>query len=76
MGKRDFLEKLLDGAGVEWLPLGDVVHLQRGKRLVKKQLGESGEYAVYQNSMTPREQRAKLVIVMLISGQLMTFISA
>lgn len=49
----NYLEKLLDGVEVEWLPLGEVVNLQRGKRLVKSQLEESGKYAVYQNSMTP-----------------------
>ena len=36
MSKLSYLEKLLDGAEVAWLPLGDVVQLQRGKRLVKK----------------------------------------
>ena len=53
MNHISFIEKLLDGVGVEWKPLGNVVKLQRGKRLVKKQLEESGNYAVYQNSMTP-----------------------
>ncbi len=38
---------------VEWKTLGEVVKLQRGKRLVKSQLEEFGNYAVYQNSMTP-----------------------
>ncbi len=38
---------------VEWKRLGEVVKLQRGKRLVKSQLEEAGAYAVYQNSMTP-----------------------
>jgi type I restriction enzyme, S subunit len=33
--------------------LGDVVKLQRGRRLVKSELEDQGEYAVYQNSMTP-----------------------
>ena len=48
-----YLEKLLDGAEVEWKALGDVINFQRGKRLVRSQLEESGAYAVYQNSMTP-----------------------
>ena len=49
----DFLETPLDGANVDWMPLGDVVTVQRGKRLVKSQLEEIGNYAVFQNSMTP-----------------------
>ena len=48
-----FLEKLLDGATVEWLRVGDVLSPQRGRRLVKSQLEEVGSYAVYQNSMKP-----------------------
>jgi len=48
-----FMEKLLDGAEMEWKALSEVVKLQRGKRLVKSQLEEFGNYAVYQNSMTP-----------------------
>jgi len=39
--------------GVEFKELGDVVNLQRGRRLVKSQLEESGDFAVYQNSLTP-----------------------
>ena len=53
MSDLGFLEKLLDGADVEWNPLGEVVHIQRGKRLVRSQLEETGDFAVYQNSMTP-----------------------
>jgi len=53
MSKLSYLEKLLNGAEVEWKSLGDVVDLQRGRRLVKSQLETSGKYAVYQNSMTP-----------------------
>lgn len=48
-----FTGRLLDGVEVEWKALGDVVNFQRGKRLVKSQLEESGKFAVYQNSMTP-----------------------
>lgn len=33
--------------------LGQVVNLQRGKRLVKKQLTAAGSFPVYQNSLTP-----------------------
>lgn len=53
MSKLSFMERLLDGAKVEWKPLGEVVELQRGKRLVKSQLETAGKYAVYQNSMIP-----------------------
>ena len=53
MSSVDFLDQLLDGAEVEWKALGDVINFQRGKRLVRSQLEESGAYAVYQNSMTP-----------------------
>lgn len=42
-----------DDNEVEWKKLGDVVNLRRGKRLVRSQLDEKGDYAVYQNSMTP-----------------------
>lgn len=38
---------------VEWKTLGEVITFQRGKRLVKSQLEETGDFAVYQNSMTP-----------------------
>ena len=70
--KNEFLEKLLDGAEVAWLPLGEVVKLQRGKRLIKSQLEESGNYAVYQNSMTPlgyyHESNAKSDTTFIISA--------
>ena len=53
MNSVNFLEKLLDGAGVEWIEVGKLISPQRGKRLVRSQLEESGSYAVYQNSMKP-----------------------
>ncbi|MEQ4659806.1 MULTISPECIES: restriction endonuclease subunit S [Providencia] len=53
MSNLSYLEKLLDGGEVEWLPLGEVTELKRGKRLVKSQLESTGQFAVYQNSMTP-----------------------
>jgi len=49
----NFLEKLLDGVAVEWKPLGEVAKIQRGRRLVKSELEEFGNYAVFQNCMTP-----------------------
>lgn len=38
---------------VEWKTLNEITKIQRGKRLIKSELEESGKYAVYQNSMTP-----------------------
>ena len=37
-----FLEKLLDGANVEWVPLGEVGEFVRGSSLQKKDFTESG----------------------------------
>lgn len=53
MSHLTYLEKLLDGVDVEWKELGNSINFQRGKRLVKSQLEERGEFAVFQNSMTP-----------------------
>lgn len=53
MSQLSYMEKLLDRVEVEWKTLEEVVKIQRGKRLVKSQLETSGNYAVYQNSMTP-----------------------
>lgn len=39
--------------GVDFKVLGEVVSPQRGRRLVRSQLEESGRFAVYQNSMKP-----------------------
>ena len=44
MGEMNFLEKLLDGVGVEWKRLGDVVRIKNGKD--HKMLGE-GKFPVY-----------------------------
>lgn len=38
---------------VEWKPLGEVLGINRGRRLIKSQLKETGEYAVFQNCMIP-----------------------
>ena len=35
------------------MKLGQVVNLQRGKRLVRQQLATTGSFPVYQNSLTP-----------------------
>jgi len=53
MSELSYMDKLLDGVEVKWKALEDVVKIKRGKRLVKSQLEKSGNYAVYQNSMTP-----------------------
>ena len=39
--------------GVEYKELSEITAMTRGVRVVKSQLEESGEYPVYQNSMTP-----------------------
>ena len=49
---RDQLLSFEEGQA-EWKTLSEVTDLTRGKRLVKSQLEKQGEYAVYQNSMTP-----------------------
>lgn len=49
---RDLLLTFPDDA-VTYLPLGDVVDIRRGKRVVRKDLAEEGSYAVFQNSLTP-----------------------
>ena len=39
--------------GVEFKALGELTSIRRGKRLVKSQLDASGEFPVFQNSLTP-----------------------
>lgn len=39
--------------GIEYKNLKDVLSIERGKRVVKKQLSEVHGYPVYQNSLTP-----------------------
>lgn len=51
--KMNNIMDMLEGVEVEWKALGEVVKLQRGKRLIKSQLEELGNYAVYQYCMTP-----------------------
>jgi type I restriction enzyme, S subunit len=45
--------ELLRDCAVEWKALGEVAKIQRGRRLVKSELEEFGNYAVLQNCMTP-----------------------
>lgn len=47
------LKKLLEGVKVKWMALGEAVNIKRGRRLIKSQLEVKGQYAVFQNSMTP-----------------------
>lgn len=50
------LEKLIAETcpnGVEYKSLREVASIQRGVRVVRKQLSENGQYPVYQNSLTP-----------------------
>ena len=42
-----------EGKDVEWKMLGEIGNIQRGVRVVRNQLLESGKYPVYQNSMKP-----------------------
>jgi type I restriction enzyme S subunit len=48
-----YLERLLDGAAVEWVPLGQVAKILRGKRLTKSDLSENEEYPVYHGGLDP-----------------------
>jgi type I restriction enzyme S subunit len=51
MSKLSYLEKLLDGAGVEWKPLGEVGFLQRGKRFVKSDMISEGIPCIHYGEM-------------------------
>ena len=51
--ERDLLLDLEGKEGVEMKKLGDVCKLERGVRVVKKDLQEEGIIPVYQNSLTP-----------------------
>lgn len=53
MSDLGYLERLLDGATLEWLPLGQVVKILRGKRLTKSELSEDEEYPVYHGGLDP-----------------------
>ena len=43
----DFLGKLLNGANVEWKPLGNVIKLEKGRQLNKELLSANGAYPAY-----------------------------
>ena len=53
MSRLDELIAKLCPDGVEYKTLGQAVSIERGKRLVRDQLADTGLYPVYQNSMTP-----------------------
>ncbi|BDI59526.1 restriction endonuclease subunit S [Qipengyuania nanhaisediminis] len=46
------LEKLLDGADVEWKPLGEVVKLEKGRQLNKELLTDDGLYPAYNGGLS------------------------
>jgi type I restriction enzyme, S subunit len=47
------LEKLLEGAEVEWKPLGVVCKVLRGKRLTKRDLVQDGIYPIFHGGLEP-----------------------
>lgn len=47
MSELNYLEKLLDGAGVDWLPLGELGELVRGNGLPKSDFTELGVPAIH-----------------------------
>ena len=54
MSSANFLERLLDGAGVEWRELGDVAHIKTGQ-LVNKHIisAKPGAYPVINSGREP-----------------------
>ncbi|MEH7879385.1 restriction endonuclease subunit S [Rhizobium laguerreae] len=53
MNGSGFLERLMDGASVEWRPLGEVIKILRGKRLTKTELSSDGKYPVFHGGLDP-----------------------
>lgn len=53
MSSVSFLEKLLDGVDVQWMALGDVTSVLRGKRLTKSQLSAGEKFPVYHGGLEP-----------------------
>lgn len=47
-----FLERLLDGAAVEWVPLGEVITLEKGRQLNKELLSVDGLYPAYNGGIS------------------------
>ncbi|MCU6240455.1 restriction endonuclease subunit S [Enterobacter asburiae] len=53
MSVLSYLEKLLDGAEVEWKALGDVTSVLRGKRLTKNLLSAEEKFPVFHGGLEP-----------------------
>jgi type I restriction enzyme, S subunit len=54
MSNAAFLEKLLDGAEVKWLPLGDVTNIKTGQSVNKDIISNNlGEYPVINSGREP-----------------------
>ena len=54
MSDRGFLEKLLDGASIEWMPLGEVGEFVRGNGLQKKDFSDIGFPAIHYGQIYTR----------------------
>lgn len=52
MSGSGYLERLLDGAAVEWVPLGGVIKLEKGKQLNKELLSSDGLYPAYNGGIS------------------------
>ena len=53
MSSVDFLDKLLDGAEVQWMPLDSCATLERGRRVTKSELRPGKKYPVFSGGVTP-----------------------
>lgn len=53
MSSGNFLDKLLDSVEVEWIALGKVTSVLRGKRLTKSQLSPGEKFPVYHGGLEP-----------------------
>ena len=48
----NFMNKLLAGVAVEWMPLGNVIKLEKGRQLNKEALSEHGLYPAYNGGVS------------------------
>lgn len=48
-----YIEKLLDGAKITWLPLGKATKVLRGRRLTKDQLSVENKFPVFHGGLEP-----------------------
>lgn len=79
MSELGFIEKLLDGAEVEWRPLGAVAEIKRGKSITKKSI-KPGEIPVIAGGRSPayyhnQSNRDGQTIVVAGSGAYAGFVS-